>query len=382
MLIPSGPEQDRPPLRAPTPRLIRVLLMRFIDTASFIALRRFGRALFILSALSLAASAAYAGTIVPPRDLGALARTSETVVLARAGVSTAVVRGGMILTQTAFTAMESVAGPLGAGTAFATETPGGVAGGYGWRVPGSPEFEAGTVYLLFLERAGGAWRPRVLSYGLLEQTTGPGGQRLLTHLAETHALDLLKRPDGTQPEPIGTYFAQDLVDHLRAVAARQAAWDAEAVRAPLALHPSTHDDDGAGKSSAIPEPCVFISNGGVPIRWKTFGDGGSVNVFAEENGDADLGGGGLDFVQDGLDAWNGSPGVTIDYHWAGPTPYTPDCSDGSAAPDNLAPDQGLVQFNDPCDQIPDLSASCTGTLAFGGAYFFADPATRARRTNW
>ena len=61
--------------------------------------------------------------------------------------------------------------------------------------------------------------------------------------------------------------------------------------------------------------------------------------------------------------------------WEGPTPYTPDCSNGSATPNDALQDQTLVQYNDPCDQMPDL-VLCSGPLAFGGLFFSHGPLDR------
>src|SRR3972149_5051229 len=86
----------------------------------------------------LVAGAVHAASIVPPENLGELAQSSDAGVLAVAGPS--------------------------------DEAPGGELDGFGWFVPGSPRFEPGHVYLLFLsEKPTGEWVPRMMAYGLLHR---------------------------------------------------------------------------------------------------------------------------------------------------------------------------------------------------------------------
>ena len=318
--------------------------------------------MFLLAGLG--ASPARGGTIIPPRDLGELARLSEAVVLAQAGASYAEARGGFIYTYTPFEVLDVVSGAVQ--QSVVVETYGGVLGDQGWAVGGSPEFAEGNVYLLFLNRRGDVWQPRMLAYGLLERLVASDGSTVLNHIGEHHDLTLLPRPDGVTPEPIGTYFEAPLLDHLRQVVTGRLVWDQARVAVPEALRPPAHT---AGKTQVIPEPCVYLSFGGYPIRWNTFDGGDPVEVFAEENGDAEVGGDtSIVAVENSLPPWNDVAEVNLDLRWSGPAPYTPDCDDGSATPDDALPDQTLVQYNDPCNQMPDL-VICIGPLAFGGMFF-------------
>ncbi|MFQ5572527.1 MAG: hypothetical protein ACE5G0_22870, partial [Rhodothermales bacterium] len=306
-------------------------------------------------------------TVVPPRDLGELARLSQAVLLARASTSTTIARGGMIVTLTTFEVVEVVQGTVRQRDHVVVETYGGVSDGVGWMVAGSPRFSEDTVYLLFLNRRGRVWQPRMLAYGLLERTLARDGSVVLSHIAEHHELELLPRPDGTLSEPVGTYYEEPLLRHLREVVTARTVWDQRQALVPLALHPTTH---AASKTSdTIPSPCVYMSYDGYTIRWNTFDNGQPVTVYAEESG----GSAEVTAVQNGLSAWNSFG--DIDLHWGGTSPYTPDCSDGRASPGDLAADQGLVQYDDPCSEIPDL-ASCSGTLAIGGSFFMVGPTGR------
>lgn len=324
--------------------------------------------------ISLAVGTAQASSVIPPRHLGELAVTSEAVVLARAGVGDAERTGRLILTETPFEVLDVVRGPMAVGARLSVATYGGETDGYGWKVGGSPQFEAGAVYLLFLHQdAQGTWRPQMLSYGLLRRVEGTDGSVLLTHLEEAHDLNVLKRPDGTDAEPIGTYYEADLLQHLQRVVTGTARWDRATADAAPSLLPATVHGAADKQAQAIPDPCVFItdSQNGQPVRWDVPAGSGPVDVYAEASGDDDLGGDGPSFVQTGVSQWTSISGIDLNWAYAGTQTYTPSCSGGSAIntfPQDFNSNEALVQFNDPCDEIDDLNNGA-GVLAFGGPFY-------------
>ena len=166
--------------------------------------RYLGWVLGMLLLAGLGVGPARGGTIIPPRDLGELARISDAVLLAQAGSSYARARGGFIYTYTSFEVLDVVSGAVQG--SVLVETYGGVVDGQGWVVGGSPRFAEGSVYLLFLNRRGDVWQPRMFAYGLLERLVAADGSTVLNHIGEHHDLTLLPRPDGVVPEPIGTYY--------------------------------------------------------------------------------------------------------------------------------------------------------------------------------
>ncbi|MDX1488153.1 MAG: hypothetical protein R3268_08140, partial [Acidiferrobacterales bacterium] len=157
--------------------------------------------IFLLLLFPLARPAS-GSSVVPPQNLGELALMSEGIVLARAGKGTPKRGGTLIFTHTRFTVLEIVGGNFRVGEQIDVEAYGGQMDGLGFAVPGSPEFEAGEVYLLFLSPKGDGWQPRMMSYGLLQEVTDPNGNRVLTHLEELHDVELIARKDGVTPEPI------------------------------------------------------------------------------------------------------------------------------------------------------------------------------------
>jgi hypothetical protein len=146
---------------------------------------------------------ATATTVAPPSDLGELARASQAVTFAEA-VESWVDEGETIpSTVTRFQRLEKIAGAE-TGDVFEVREPGGRGKSRAAAVAGSPQFQAGHRYLLFLDAApGGRWSAKMMAYGLLqEQAAGSG---LLAPLAEAGRIELrLLRKDGRAPEPPGT----------------------------------------------------------------------------------------------------------------------------------------------------------------------------------
>lgn len=309
--------------------------------------------------LLFAASPGFGSTIAPPRDLGQLARLSRTVVLAESLGSRSELRGERPVTITTFRTVQTVTGEK-VGTSFDVETRGGVVGEIGSLVVGTPAFEEGGRYLLFLNRApGGNWRPRMSSYGLLREEPGTGLLKPLPEAAQLHIL-----PRGGI-EAIGVYRTADLVRHLAAVGSgapwhRAAAEATAAERQKLALTATT-DNSGIASAGAplhaAPAACQFI-NVGAPLRWFGFEAGGSTSIWHTTPGQTGIADGGVSAVQQGAAAWTNHNASAINLLYAGSRPSSHDCSDG------LADVLGEVTFNDPCNQLEDLGL-CGGTLPPG-----------------
>jgi len=328
----------------------------------------------VLAGQLLAAASVGAASIVPPRDLGQLARGSDAVVLAVALDSTPVGQGRIVVTRTDFAVERSVSGGLYPGDPLVVEVPGGEVEGRGLLVPGAPSFEAGRSYLLFLRaRANGTWHPSLLSYGVLEAVRGRNGAALLRPLDEAGRIATYPRQDGSAAEAPGTYYVDGLVGHLEAVADGREAWTPARVLAAEADLPLD------AQATSPPSGCDFMAS--PPARWTAFDSGGSIGMVADSTGDASLAGGGFSQVQSALGMWDGLSGTTLSLAYGGPVSYTLSCSGGFDAPDS-----DLVVFNDPCDDIDDLNG-CSGILAEGGIYYSGshagpDNATWTTITGW
>ncbi|MFL6195932.1 MAG: S-layer homology domain-containing protein [Thermoanaerobaculia bacterium] len=323
-----------------------------------------------------------ASTIAPPYNLGEIARISQATVLAEAVGSRTEMRGQIPFTYTTFRVIRDVAGDR-LGVSFTVEAKGGVVGDVAYTAPGTPKFEPGSRYLLFLDRgAQGNWRLKMSSYGVLRETPGTG---LLAPVPEAAELDVLPRAG---VEGVGVYREADLLTHLAAVKAgspwhRQAseATSAELVAA-AGLQEKSADTGVAGAPlHTAPAACQFITGttDGRPVRWFGFETGGSTGIWHTTPGQAGISDGGVAAVQQGAAAWTNHVASAINLNYLGSKPSTANCSD------NVADVPGEVTFNDPCSQMPALgscqnpgagwtSSTCCGEVAQYG--YLYNPGTQ------
>jgi hypothetical protein len=317
------------------------------------------RALSIGAAATFVAAVAHATSIVPPENLGELARSSEAVVLAIAGTSQTVQRGPLLFTVTGFRVRERVAGPLEARERITVEAPGGELDGLEWLVPGSPRFEPGQMYLLFLDqKPTGEWLPRMMAYGILRRVTGRDGSTLLAPLPEQTDIQPFLREDGILPEAVETYVEGALLPHLREVAIGRQRWNARAVTARSAQVPMEV------YAMAPPSGCSFMQSGGNNARWQVFNS--YTTIYADSDGDPSITDGGFTQVSAAITDWNGIPSTTLSLvQYGGPMNFTLTCT--SDPQDHPGYGTNIVVFNDPCSDIADLSG-CSGTLGYGGPW--------------
>jgi len=311
--------------------------------------------LILAAGAALVAAAAHAASIVPPENLGELAQSSDAVVLAQAGAPRVSQRGFQAFTLTAFRVLAVVAGDLDRGDHITVEAPGGELDDYLWLVPGSPRFEPGQVYLLFINhKPTGKWLPRMMAYGLLRRVPGRDGSSLLAPLPEEAGIQPFLRQDGILPEPIETYRETALLPHLQAVVNGKERWDSRKVVARRDQMPFE------AEAQAIPPGCAYMSQGN-SFRWRAFDLGQSATMSADSAGDSSLTGGGFAQVQGALSDWMGVPSTSMQLVYGGTGAYTMPCTGGQDFPSN-----DFVVFNDPCSDIPNLTPPCNGTLGYGG----------------
>ncbi len=319
----------------------------------------------LLSLLLESAWPARATTVAPPANLGHLARLSTAVVFAQAIDSRVEEDAGLPYTVTRFQTLRLIAG-ADPGLIFEVREPGGSGKVRAAAVAGAPRYQADHNYLLFLDRApAGGWRSKMMAYGLLEEVAGTGRLRPLPEAPRIEAL--------TQKsyEPVGVYRKEALLDHLREVA-RGAAWNGRQVEAPQAEASAlmAQDKDATGAAATAPAGCVFLIHepDGLPIRWFGYETGDTTSrVVATTPGQAGIADGGVAAVQAGVAAWSSHPDAVIRLGYGGTRASRLACTG------NFDYDDGAVTFNDPCGEVSDLSPTCSGTLAFGGAIY--DPNT-------
>jgi hypothetical protein len=305
----------------------------------------------ILLVLPLLSPSARATTVAPPDNLGQLARISQAVVYAEAVESWFEEGDSLPMTVTRFHLVEQVTG-ANPGTTFEVREPGGRGREKSAAVAGAPRFDAGSRYLLFLDRApGGRWRSKTLAYGLLREVEGTGVLRPLPQAGELEILP------GKSAERVGSYRKGPLLQHLREVA-RGARWDPQTAGASL-------ESAGGEKTHAAPDECDFLTDmgDGLPIRWFGFETGATtVTINATTPGQTGISDGGVAAIQQGLAAWTNHPDTVIRFNYGGTQPRSFTCSG------NFDYQSGAAIFDDPCEDLADLS-NCVGTLAFGGAIY-------------
>lgn len=311
----------------------------------------------VVLSIFLLASPSRASTIIPPRDLGELARLSEAVVLARAGSAQPFARGHSLFTLTNFEVLHAVSGSLVTGETVSVASLGGEKGGVRAVVAGAPSFEEGKTYLLFLNQdQRGLWHPRLMAYGLLEQAQSMDGKPLLKPLPEAAGLGIARRLDGVQPEQIGTYRQEALLDHLGAVAEAELTWNARQVLAPAAalFDEALPQISFSKNAQGAPTECSFLgpNDGMLPFRWDLFEKGGSVEVYAQKGGDKDASEEEThERINAAMQAWQNIEGTSVTWELAGEKELPEgECDDGSAFPYSGTGEPNLIVFNDPCGE--------------------------------
>jgi formylglycine-generating enzyme required for sulfatase activity/fibronectin type 3 domain-containing protein len=332
----------------------------------------------------LLAAAAQATSIVPPRNLGEIAQSSQVVVLGEPIASRVVRRGALLFTETTFLVDETIKrdgavrrtskGSVPTIDVVRVLVPGGRVGDVGWQVPGAPEFAPGEHYLLMLDgQSSDRLQLRMLSYGLLQQVRGSDGSQLLAPVAAARDLMPFERADGVAPEPIATYRKAALLSHLGGVVAGTTSWTATAALAAPAQLPTEV------AASSPPSNCRFMSDGsGHSLRWSQFGNAPPTNltIYGSTASDPSISGGGYTELQNAIGMWDGtSTSLTLSYGGSTNPNLSCDSNFNEASADT--PGNGVdtpafgtnvVAFADPCSDIPDLSG-CSGILGFGGPWF-------------
>ncbi|HSO24646.1 MAG TPA: matrixin family metalloprotease, partial [Chondromyces sp.] len=293
-----------------------------------------------------------AATIIAPADPGELAEQSQGVFLARALGSKAV-RTSHVSTVTEFVVVETIKGALTSGVRVTVVVPGGQLEDEIWFVPGSPSFAEGEIYLIFADQGGdGWWRPRLLAESVLRRELGSDGGKVLVPVEESVEVESLPVPGAATILFPGVIKERPFIDALAQRLGGRRGWDWE----PLV------DADSAASAAvkAAPAGCAFMQSGSTNFRWRSFDTGGSITMWAGNTADSSISGGGYVEVQDALGRWNAVPSTSIDVLYGGPGSAAVSCTSGNN--DYVS---NTVIFNDPCNDIADLSG-CSGTLAYGG----------------
>jgi len=301
-----------------------------------------------------------ATTIVPFPNLGEMAKASEAIVLVKAERNYEVTEGDATYFATGLKVLQSLRGPLTRGENFVIRNHHVKTANSETIIWGDLEMVEGKNYLIMMVMGdNGYWQPMMLSYGVFEEDSR-NGQAVLVPISLGAETQVLRSGNGEVAEPLQVYYKNVLINLLSNVVGEKEIWDNSKVIAPYPV------SSFESSQRAAPAHCTFLF-GPTPARWNGFpsalpvsyhisGDPGCANAIAK--------------IQGVIGTMNGSY-LGINLTDGGTHNFAPTTCSGGAAGNEFsawAANRSMtIQFNDPCNQIPDLSG-CNGTLAFGGMY--------------
>ena len=325
-------------------------------------MRRHAQWPILLLLLILSAGFSGATTIVPAADPGELALDSHAVFLARAGESRVLFRSNYVATGTELEVVSVIKGSIVPGQVIEFIVPGGSKDGVGWAVSGVPHLEMGEVYLFFADQnPRGRWQPRLLADSVLRREIAKDGSTVLVPLEEATQLSRVSPFEKAAPLVPGPVDEALFLEAIERSLDGNVAWEWSTPMVKL--------EDVSIVAKSVPTECSFMNSSGRNVRWSTFDSGGRVNISATSGGDPSIAGGGFSEVGGAISRWNSDVDPTsLNLRYAGTSSFIfSSCKSGEL--DDYPPSgTNVVVFDDPCDDIADLSG-CSGTLGFGGPWF-------------
>lgn len=334
--------------------------MRFLTNEKLVLV------LFIFTSSLLSAT-----TIVPFPNLGEMAKASESAVLVQVMENFEYFDGKATRFRTSVRVLKTVKGVLLPGDRFVIQNLHLKTGELERTIWGDLELKTGKNYFLFLDyNANGYWQPKMLSYAAFEEMSRDG-ENVLVPFGLGAEVQILSHKDGIEREPLKVFKSEAFMEMLQGVVSGEISWDIKAVQTNYPIQSfmtSVVQRDGVN-----PGHCTHTVSGTPPGRWQdlettdlpvyyhTAGDPGCVDAETKIQG----------AITDMNTQYTG-----INLSDGGAHTFVPSCSGGQGATDNefttwvnnnLNQRSVLIQFDDPCSEIPDLS-SCNGTLAIGGLY--------------
>jgi len=134
-------------------------------------------------------------------------------------------------------------------------------------VAGAPELTAGETYLIFADLApNGRWQPRLLAASVLRRDFDRQGAEIFVPVEESHHLNLIGEAAYNADLLRIPVYAALFTERLRDVLGGRTEWVSEGLEVPSDMLPETtaqfqkYDRTG----------CVYLEDGGHPIRWRKF----------------------------------------------------------------------------------------------------------------
>lgn len=324
---------------------------------------------------------AMATTIRPFPNLGEMAKATEAVVLVQALDNYEYQLGNVTKFRTSFRILEVVKGNLKPGEEIYIQHYRQKIGDLERLVWGDLELSAGKNYFLFLDyNNNGYWQPKMLSYAAFVEDER-GGDPLLVPMGMGREVQVLPSGNGQKAEPLKVYRRGALIELLKRVVRDNVQWNSSFAAAEYEV--SSFSEDSFRRIN--PGHCTNLSTTplarwqniettNLPVRYSSTGDAGCSNEVTQIT----------NAINDLNTAYNGV-NLTI----PGTHTYVPTCSGGQGATGSeftswVSSNLGgtyhlLIQFDDPCNEITNLSG-CSGTLAFGGLYWYSTTYTWSGET--
>lgn len=315
----------------------------------------------------------FATTVIPFSNLGEMAEAADAVVLATVTQQYENDQQGITYLSYKLQVEETIKGNLQPNDLFELRQFGYTIENYKMVVEGDLVLENGQNYFLYLHRSPDqSWQPMMLAYGVMQEHE-LDGRNYLVPIFESWEMHVEQRPDGTMVEPLYAYKKQAFLQLMSEVLYQNTTWNSLTAKANMPPN-QFYEEEFANRS--VPTGCDYLGQSAsiAGFRWQNT----DIDVYASATGDAnfvpptDV----TTDVDNAVDRINaGYGGVNLSYGGLA-AGYTPACTGGSAIGNafitfanlNLAGPQSLfIQFNDPCNQIPDING-CAGVLAVGGSY--------------
>ncbi len=313
--------------------------------------------------VALVLSRVEATTIVPFTDLGQLAHHCDALVLARMVADREVINGDETIYRQRLTVLDQIKGDMDIGHQFEIQKWEMKVGELIRKMWGDIDLQKGKTYLLFLSKKGpDLYHPLCFSYYVFEERS-MGEKSYLLPTGSEHEFILV---DDLSAEPLYNYKKHELVGRLRRVITGKEPWSNKGLIAEeeVSNHP-------AMKVRSAPSHCTFLSSGS-NFRWTDF-PAEPLSIHYEASGDG---------VCASIPQFVGSAISTLNQNYHGInlinggsfSGFNPNCGSahGTSYRDFIMNTYGdsrraLIQFNDPCNEIPALQ-NCGGTLAVGGLF--------------
>jgi hypothetical protein len=319
---------------------VRTIIFRLAIAAGVVAAARFGSA----------------ATFVVPPDRTLVQGSSAIIVASALTSRTELDQNRVVDTITTFSVQEVIKGDLNRHTVDVIE-PGGVYGDFATIVPGSPRFEDGGQYLLFLVRSDRGWHVRDLALGKFQMATDVLGRRVaIRDQAEMRGWD----DQGSEHRERRRDADQFLAFVKTIVRGGPAREDYFVPREDL-LRPIAPAHDAVRglipTADAAASTYTMIISGSQGARWNSFP--AALNWFSFGS-IAGAPGGGVNAISAAFASWNGEPNSNVNLAYAGTRGSTAGLSSADGA-NTIAFERDLRAYG-----VQPFVCSTGGVLGLGG----------------